>query len=228
MKVLFVEDEPALIRSAVPFLKSNGFSVDVVSTIEDAASAFATYTYDAILLDRHLPDGDGLSFLSGLRGERRMLPVIMMSAELASVAHRVEGLLEGADDYLGKPMDLDELLARLRAVLRRPPDLEKAEVIVGNLSFNLASRQALVDGRPLPMARRELGLLERLVRSVNRVVTRALIEEDLYGFDDDVTVNAIDVAMHRLRANLKAADATAVIHTVRGIGYILTSGERHG
>ena len=221
MRVLFVEDEARLSASAVAVLSAGGFAVDLVENLADAISAEAVFAYDAILLDRHLPDGDGLTLLRGLRARRSSTPVIVMSAVRSALTDRIEGLDRGADDYLVKPLDPTELLARLRAVLRRPSRIEANEIVVGNLAFDLSRRQGRVDGLPLVIPRRETDVLECLVRSAGRVVCRAQLGESIYGFNENVSVNAIDVAMHRLRATLKAAGSTAAVETVRGIGYIL-------
>lgn len=227
MRVLFVEDEPALIRSAVPFLRSEGFTVDVVSTLADAKSASDVFPYDAVLLDRQLPDGDGLGFLETMRTKQAHVPVIVMSAAYHTAAERTVGLNSGADDYLAKPLSLDELLARLRSVLRRPSDIENQVVEMGDMQFDLTNRQLSIKGERVSIARRETDMIERLVRAPNRIVTRAQLEEAVYGFDDEVSFNAIDVSMHRLRGLLKKNGSDAVVKTVRGIGFILTTGARH-
>lgn len=227
MRVLFVEDEPALAAAAVPALTAGGFTVDLVDTLADAVSAEATFPYDAVLLDRHLPDGDGITLLRSMRARRRHMPVIVMSAVRADLADRIEGLNRGADDYIAKPLMPSELLARLRAVLRRPGEIEAESMRLGNLDYETVHRQASVAGAPVPLARRETDVLECLFRSAGRVVSRARLGESIYGFNEDVSVNAIDVSMHRLRTLLKAAGATARIETVRGLGYILKEERAH-
>ena len=221
MRVLFVEDEPALTQAAVPVLRAGGFTVDEVVTLSEAYAAHETCAYDAILLDRHLPDGDGISLLKDLRRARNATPIILMSAAMSRPRDRIDGLEFGADDYLSKPMDLAELVARLKSVLRRPALIEHEVIEIGNLKFDTTERQAYVDDRHIAVARREIDFLECLIRARGRVVGRERIEESMYGFDDDVSVNAIDVSMHRLRKLLKNAGATARIETVRGIGYAL-------
>lgn len=221
MRILFVEDEAALSDAAVPVLTAGGFAVDLVDTLADAVAAEAVFPYDAILLDRHLPDGDGLTLLRELRTRRRHMPVIVMSAVRAELADRIDGLDRGADDYLAKPLAADELLARLRAVLRRPGRMEAEEILLGNLTYDTAHRQARVGGAPVPLARRETDVLECLIRAAGRVVSRARLGESIYGFNEEVSINAIDVSMHRLRSILKAADAAVRVETVRGLGYIL-------
>ena len=226
MRVLFVEDEPALSDAALPVLRAGGFAVDLTETLADAASAEAVFPYDAILLDRHLPDGDGLTLLRDLRSRRRQMPVIVMSAVRAGLADRIDGLDRGADDYLAKPCVPGELLARLRAVLRRPGRLEDEALTLGDLTYEVAHRQARVGGVPLPLARRETDVLECLIRAAGRVVGRAALGESIYGFNEEVSVNAIDVSMHRLRAALKGAGAGVHVETIRGLGYVLKA-SRH-
>lgn len=221
MKLLMVEDEPALSAAAVPTLEKGGFLVDVVECLTDAFSAIAVFTYDLILLDRNLPDGDGMSFLRSMRKNKNDTPVIIISAAKNSVADRVEGLDGGADDYLTKPIEQGELIARVKTLLRRPKTLEAIEINIGNLAFDLNARTAKIDGQPIRIARRELGMLEHLVRSQGRVVSREQIEQNSYGFDEVVSINAIDVSMHRLRRILSTHKSNVAVHTVRGIGYIL-------
>lgn len=224
MKMLLVEDEPDFSRAAMRELRRAGYAGDLVDTISDAKSAVAVYDYDIILLDRHLPDGDGLSFLKGVRRSRNDVPVILMSAEMRSIADRISGLEDGADDYIPKPLDFDELLARIRVLLRRPRKIAESVVTVGNLSFDLVARGVQIDDRPIPVARRELALLEHLVRANGRIVPREQFEQNAYGFDEAVSVNAIDVSVHRLRRTLRTNGASVQIHTVRGVGYMLRMG----
>ncbi len=221
MKLLMIEDEPVLSQAAIPVLEKSGLLVDVVESLRDAFSAIAVFSYDLILLDRNLPDGDGISFLESLRRKSVNTPVIIMSAAKRTVDDRIEGLNIGADDYLIKPIDFSELVARIRSMLRRPRELEKSELIMGNLSFGVNSRSVAIDGKPIKIARRELGMLEQLMRAKGRVVSREHIEQNSYGFDDIVTINAIDVSMHRLRTVLKRNKSSIAIRTVRGVGYLL-------
>lgn len=216
-----VEDEPDFSQAAMRELRRAGYAGDAVDTISDAESAVAVYDYDIILLDRHLPDGDGLSFLKKVRRSKNDVPVILMSAELRSIADRISGLEDGADDYIAKPLDIEELLARSRALLRRPRRISENGVTVGNLRFDFSVRGVRIDDRPIPVARRELLLLEHLVRASGRVVPREQIEQNAYGFDEAVSINAIDVSVHRLRRMLETNGATVRIHTVRGVGYML-------
>ncbi|MEM8848937.1 MAG: response regulator transcription factor [Pseudomonadota bacterium] len=216
-----VEDEPSFSTATVSCLKRAGYCVDLVDSVVDAVSAVAIYAYDLVLLDRCLPDGDGLSFMRNLRRSRNDVPIILMSASMAGPQERIMGLEDGADDYIGKPCDSDELLARVRALLRRPRQIAENEVAVGNLRFDLSSRNVTIDGTPIPIARRELAMLEHLVRGRGRVVLREQMEQSVYGFDESVSINAIDVSMHRLRRTLAKHGAHIHVHTVRGLGFIL-------
>jgi DNA-binding response OmpR family regulator len=194
--------------------------IDHVVTLAEANEAAAINTYSAILLDRRLPDGEGLTLLAGLRAQGNKVPVIMLTA-LGDLADRVAGLNGGADDYLGKPFAVEELLARLRAVLRRPSDLPSEVMTLGLVSFDAGDRQASIAGKPLDLPRRELLVFETLLRRMGRTVTRSALEEAVYGFDDEIQSNALDTHVSRLRRKLSEAGADVEIHAIRGIGYLL-------
>jgi two-component system OmpR family response regulator len=221
LKILLVEDEAAVSVALVNALGRSGFPADHVATLEEADAAVRVYDYGLLILDRMLPDGDGLDFLAGLRRGRKATPAIVISSVCRSVAERISGLDGGADDYLYKPVDPAELIARVRALMRRPAELAPTSLSIGNLVFDCADRSVMVAGSPLPVARRELGLLDQLVRARGRVVSRDSIEAQSYGFHEDVTFSAIDVSVHRLRKALLAAGSTAELVTIRGVGYIL-------
>src|SRR5690606_29979364 len=198
MRVLLVEDEKDMAAVLTASLSRHDIVVDHARTLEIAEEASRSGVHDAVLLDRTLPDGDGLSLIPMLRRERPGVPVIVLSA-LGSPDHRVAGLDHGADDYLAKPFSTDELLARLRAVMRRPAQLGESLVTVGNLQFNLTQRQAEIDGQPLDLTRRELLALEILVRRTGRTVSRSALEEAVYGYDDEIASNSLDAHISRLR-----------------------------
>ena len=221
MKLLMIEDERTLREATLSALKAGGFLVDAVDCLADAQSALAVFAYDLILLDRHLPDGDGLSLLAALRRRKDHTPVIIISAARGSVADRVQGLDGGADDYVVKPFEHGELLARIKSLLRRPRLMNDPQITLGNLAFNLATRDVEIDGAHVSIARRELGMLEHLIRARGRVVSREQIEQNSYGFNEAVSINAIDVSMHRLRRVLSTHGANVAVHTARGIGYVL-------
>lgn len=219
MRVLLVEDEPAMAELVAGSVGENGFVVDRATSLLEARVALARGSYALVLLDRRLGDGDGLSLLPSIRSRQPGAAVIALSA-LDAVHHRVAGLDAGADDYLTKPFAATELLARMRAALRRsgggvPP------VSCGALRFDLASREATVSGSPLVLNRRELALLEALIRRVGRVVQRDTLIEEVYGPVDNIQSNALDAQVSRLRGRLAAAGVA--IHPVRGVGYMLNA-----
>lgn len=219
MRLLLLEDETDLAAILIKGLHESGFTVDHVTRLDAAEDALAVGSFDVAVLDRLLPDGDSIDLL-----KRRIAglgcPVLMLTARDA-LQDKVDGLEAGADDYLLKPFHFDELLARLRALLRRPNTALGVRLVSGNLSFDTPSRTAEVDGSPLALSRRELALLELLMRRMGRVVTKDVIESALYAFDDELGSNAIEVLMHRLRRKLVSAESSAAIHTLRGIGYML-------
>src|SRR3954470_21197920 len=203
-------------------LKNYDMVVDHISTLADAEEAVSVNSYGAILLDRQLPDGDGLTLIAKLRAKGIGVPVIVLTAR-GELVDRVVGLNTGADDYLGKPFAVEELLARLRAVLRRPADLPSEMIRLGRLSFDARHREASVAGRPLDLPRRELLVLETLLRRMGRTVVRASLEEAVYSIDDEIQSNALDTHISRLRRKLSEAQAGIEIHAIRGVGYLLKS-----
>jgi two-component system, OmpR family, response regulator len=218
MRILLVEDEKAMVSALTAALSRHGVIVDHAGTLEIAEEASRSGVHDAVLLDRKLPDGEGLSLIPRLREEQPGLPVIVLSA-LGSSDHRVAGLDHGADDYLAKPFSTEELMARLRAVMRRPAQIGPSTISVGLLQFNLTERHADVSGARLDLTRRELLALEILVRRAGRTVARSALEEAVYGYDEDIASNTLDSHISRLRSKL--AGAGVEIHAIRGIGYLL-------
>jgi len=221
-RILLVEDDPVLAREIVRGLERDRWAVDHVACLADAFEAIVQKPYRAILLDRRLPDGDGLALVAAARSRPAPPPVIFLTAR-DEISDRVEGLDAGADDYLVKPFALGELLARLRAACRRPsagmappPPAE-----VGRLRFDPSTREARIGERPLNLPRRELALLELLVRRAGRVVQREHLDSELYGFDSDVSPNALETQVSRLRRRLHDAGAGVELRTVRGVGYLL-------
>ncbi|CAN5524434.1 response regulator transcription factor [soil metagenome] len=220
MRVLLVEDETEMAAVLGSALRDHDMVVDRVATLGLAEEALIDTPYNAILLDRQLPDGDGLSLIAKLRAKGLQTPVIVLTAR-GDVAERVAGLDSGADDYLGKPFAIAELLARLRAVLRRPGDLPAETIRLGRLSYDAAHRQASVAGVSLNLPRRELLVLETLLRRAGRTVVRSALDEAVYGFDDQIQSNALDTHVSRLRRKLAEAEAGIEIHAIRGIGYLI-------
>jgi DNA-binding response OmpR family regulator len=220
MRVLLVEDELEMAAALGAALKRYDMVVDHVPTLAEADIAATNGIHSAVLLDRQLPDGDGLALIARLRARGVETPVIVLTAR-GALPDRVAGLDNGADDYLAKPFAVEELVARLRAVLRRPTQLSPTRVQIGRLSFDLTHREADVAGRPLELPRRELLVLEALVRRMGRTVLRSTLEEAVYSFDDEIQSNALDTHVSRLRRKLAESEAGVEVHGIRGVGYLL-------
>jgi len=197
-----------------------GFVVDHARSAEDGLSAARGAAYDLVLLDRRLPDADGLGLLAPLRAIHPGIRIMMLTA-LDSLSDTVSGLDAGADDYLTKPFRGPELISRIRACLRRPGAGSQPPLVVADVNFDLATRQVTVTGRPVELHRRELLLLEALMRRARRVVTREVLLEEVYGRDDAVQQHTLDTLVWRLRRRLEATGAGVSIHLARGLGYIL-------
>ncbi|HET6221248.1 MAG TPA: response regulator transcription factor [Dongiaceae bacterium] len=223
MRLLLVEDNARLAGFIAQGLMTAGFTVDTVGLADEALAALATTRYDACVLDLGLPDADGLSVLKSLRGRREQTPVLILTAR-DGVANRITGLNLGADDYVLKPFALEELVARVKALLRRPGAALGVILELGDVTLDTASRAVAVAGKPVVLSRLELMLLEELLRRAGRVVARSIIEDSLHGFSDSVTANSLEALVSRLRKKLVAAGASIEIHTVRGVGYLATEG----
>lgn len=221
MRILLVEDEPDLGAAVAERLQRNGFLVDRAASLRTAAEAVLGADYRAVLLDRRLPDGDGLGLLPLLRTRHPPAPALVITA-LDDVPDRVAGLDAGADDYLIKPFALDELVARLRVLLRRSTDgTPEPRISVGALDYAPATRDVRVGGTVLLFPRRELAALDLLARRAGRVVLREQLDGATYGYDDEVGPNALEAIVSRLRRRLGDADARVEIKGVRGVGYML-------
>jgi two-component system, OmpR family, response regulator QseB len=225
MRVLLLEDHPALREMMTDHLAQRGFAVDPVGCAGDARVALDAVSYDVLILDLGLPDGDGIAILREIRTRTAGgLPILVVTARDA-LEDRVQGLNAGADDYIVKPFDLLELEARLRAVLRRPGTRDELTLCCGGLAFDPASRQTTVGGVVLDLTRRETDLLEQLLRAAGRVVIKDVLEDRLYSFGEPVTTNAVEAAVSRLRKRLANAAGGVRIETMRGIGYRLVAGD---
>lgn len=220
MRVLLVEDEDEMARVLVDALEARGFVADRLARIDEAREALAAPQHDALILDRCLPDGDGLTLLADLRRRPSHPPVLVLTA-LDGTHETVAGLEAGADDYLVKPFEMDELVARLHALLRRPPPVDAAPLRLGALSYDADHRELRVHGEPLPLPRRETLILEALMRRAEAVVSRERLERAAYGFDDEVSAEAITPHVSRLRRRLEEREAGVSIVALRGIGYML-------
>lgn len=221
MRILLVEDEPEMADLIASLVSHEGFGVELTRSIDEASRAATQSAYDLILLDRRLPDGDGLSLLPKLRSVRPGVRIIVLSA-LDTLDDTVSGLDAGADDYLVKPFRRAELLARLRACLRRPGCEGQPMLCLGNLTFEPASSQAMVRGVPFRIDRRELALLEALMQHANQVITRESLLDEVYGRHAAVEQHRLDTLIWRLRRRLDALEAGVTIHLARGIGYMIT------
>jgi two-component system OmpR family response regulator len=221
VRILIVEDDDKIASFLAKGLKQSGFSVDTAADGEDALSLCRTVNYDSIVLDIMLPKLDGLSVLRAIRAEKKLVPVLLLSAK-ASVDNRVTGLQAGADDYLTKPFAFSELLARLQALIRRATHVaEPTTLALGDLSMNLLTREVLRAGQKIELQGREFALLELLMRHPGRPITKTMILEHVWDYSFDPQTNVVDVVMHRLRAKVDPNHTR--IETLRGVGYIFRS-----
>ena len=220
MRLLIIEDEARIAELVKQGLERAGFAADTIPLWRDGREALALMPYDAMILDLGLPDGDGTEILRELRASGSQLPVLILTARDA-VQDRVGGLDMGADDYLVKPFDMTELIARTKALLRRPGGALGTTLRAGNLNFDTIGRDVSVGDCAIQLSRRESAILEHLMRRLGRVIPKSVLEEKLYGIDEELESNAIPVHIHHLRRKLLEAGATAEIHTVRGVGYFL-------
>jgi DNA-binding response OmpR family regulator len=220
MRLLLIEDEGRIVELLRTAFERAGFVVDAVGTASAGEQALVSIQYDAVILDLGLPDGDGSGLLTKTRSAGNQVPVLILTARDA-IEDRVEGLDAGADDYLVKPFAVSELISRIKALLRRPGFALGTTLEAGNIAFDTIGRDVRIGATPLTMPRHELAILEHLMRRLGRVVPRSVLEEKLYGMEQELESNAIPVHVHHLRRKLAEAGATPVIHTVRGIGYLL-------
>lgn len=220
MRLLVVEDNAELGALLTKGLEAEGFAVDHAETAEEASDAMRDMRYAAVVLDLGLPDRDGSSILREVRGRRDSTPILVLTAR-GGVHDRIAGLQSGADDYLVKPFAFEELVARLRALLRRPGEMLGRVLQTANLALDTDGRQAFVDGRAELMSAQELTLLEILLRRAGKVVPKSYIEDQLFGMTSEVGKSAVEVSIYRLRKRLEAMGAKVEIHTVRGLGYLL-------
>ena len=223
MRVLVVEDDPQLGPWLRDTLGTAFGSSDMVTTLEEGRAAVAVRSFELVVIDRGLPDGDGLALLRDLKQQKPSPATIVLTA-LDDPIDIARALDEGADDYVAKPFEPIELVARAKAVLRRLFLDRGAIVRIGNLSYDVLNRVVCVDHQPIVVPRRELAILEAMVRRIGRVVLRETLEVAAYDFDDEIQSNAIEAHVSRLRRRLRAANCRIVIKPVRGLGYLL-SGE---
>lgn len=216
MRVLLVEDDELLGDGLQAGLRHSGFNVDWLRDGLSARTALASEDYAVVVLDLGLPRLDGLSLLRELRGQGKTVPVLVLTARDTTV-DKVRGLDSGADDYLVKPVDLDELAARLRSLIRRADGQASPRLQAGKLEFDPAARRIWVDGRVIDLPAKELAILEMLMRNAGKVISKGQLESALYGWDEGVESNAVEVHIHHLRRKLGAD----TIRTHRGLGYLV-------
>ena len=220
MRLLLVEDNARLASLIREGLDRQGFAVDWCETVDGAEHALRINDYDLMLLDLGLPDGEGLDLVRSLRRRQDMMPILVLTAR-GGLDDRVMGLDAGADDYLVKPFQIPELAARCRALLRRPGASLGTHLTVGNVILDSAGRSVMVGGIRINATPREVDLLECLLRRAGHVVAKPALEGALYSMDAEVTPNALEACMSRLRKHLSAAAADVQIRTVHGVGYAL-------
>ncbi len=224
MRVLIVEDDEKIASFVAKGLRQSGFAVDVAPDGEEGLRLALSEPYDAGIVDIMLPRLDGLTLIQELRKNKRRVPVIILSAK-RSVDDRVKGLQIGGDDYLVKPFSFSELLARIEALLRRSSPLdESGKLSVGDLSMDLMRREVFRAGRRIELQPREFCLLEYLVRNAGRVVSKTMILEHVWDYNFDPQTNVVDVLVCRLRNKVDRDFEQKLIHTIRGVGYVLRTG----
>ena len=216
MRLLVVEDDEVLSDGLKVGLNMLGFTVDAVGCVADACEAVAVDRFDAVVLDLMLPDGSGLDVLAQLRASGERTPVLLLTAR-DEVGDRIAGLDAGADDYLGKPFDLDELAARLRAIIRRAQGRAESRPQWRGVTLDPARMSAERDGRTVSLSRREFTVMQALMDNPGAIQSKSALEQKLYGWQEDVESNTVEVHVHKLRAKL----GPDLIETVRGVGYRL-------
>ncbi len=218
MRILIAEDDPVLADGLTRTLRRSEYAVDCVNDGVAADHALSSQTYDLAIIDLGLPRIDGFEVIKRLRRRSMTTPVLILTAQDA-LQQRVRGLDLGADDYMTKPFELPELEARVRALIRRGASGGNTLILNGKLMLDLSGRRVTVDDQPLELSARELGVLEVLMVRSGRVVSKDQLAEKLYGWDEDVGANAIEVCVHRLRKKIEPSGVA--IRTIRGLGYLM-------
>jgi len=221
MRILLVEDDDKIASFIVKGFKAEGFAVDHAADGEDGLHLALTEPYDAAIIDLMLPKLDGLSLIEQMRREKIRTPVIILSAR-GSVDDRVKGLHTGGDDYLTKPFAFSELLARVQALIRRSLDVsEPTKLMVGDVSINIVTREVVRAGQPIELQPLEFSLLEYLMRNAGRVVSKTMIMEHVWDYYFDPQTNVVESRIYKLREKIDKGFSNKLIHTVRGVGYVL-------
>jgi len=219
LRLLIIEDNQRLSQAVAESLRAQGFAVDTAASASEGLRIWRAADYDAAVLDLMLPDGTGLSALKEMRDRGNTTPVLILTA-LGAIEERVRGLDCGADDYLVKPFAMQELIARLRALLRRPGAALGRTLTLGGVKLDTSARIAFVGEVPLDLTRSELIVLEALLRNQGRVISKERLAECLYDFEQDRSANSVETQIHRLRKKLAAAGADVSLRTLRGLGYL--------
>lgn len=220
MRVLLIEDTPRLRELLIESVHATGWRIDAFGTVAEGEEAIATTSYDLLLIDLGLPDGDGLDLIRALRRNGVRTPILAITAR-GAVDERIAGLDAGADDYLIKPFNHGEFLARCRALLRRFPETALPVLTAGRLAFDPASGGLTCAGEDVPLTPRERAIAEILMREVGRTVQKRKLEHALSEYGDDISTNAVELAISRLRKKLGSYDSGAALETIRGLGYLL-------
>jgi DNA-binding response OmpR family regulator len=220
MRLLLIEDEKELADALTAALSKQGVVTDHTMRLDDAMELTLQNTYDAILLDRRLPDGEGLTLIPTLRRGGIDTPIIVLTARNEPM-ERIEGLDGGADDYLGKPFLVEELMARLRAVLRRPANMVEPQISAGRIVIDPLHLNVTVNAIPFDLPRRELLVLLALAKRKEKTVLRSTLEAAVYNYEEEIQSNALDAHISRLRKRLLDAAAGVAVHNIRGVGYLL-------
>ncbi len=224
MRILIIEDDTKIASFVEKGLKQAGYAVDVADNGTEGLHMALCEPYDAAVVDIMLPGMDGLSVIEAMRREKIATPVIILSAK-HSVEDRVQGLRRGGDDYMVKPFSFSELLARVQALIRRSSqESEPTSLKVGDLELDLLSREARREGETIELQPREFSLLEYLMRNAGRVVSKTMILEHVWDYSFDPQTNVVDVLVHRLRSKMDKGFSSKMIHTLRGVGYVLREG----
>lgn len=224
MRILVVEDDLDIAVSLEKLLKNKGHVIDIVDTIDTARAALLVAEYEILILDRGLPDGDGVELFQTAEYKKQSTPALILTA-LDDVPERVKGLDAGAADYLVKPFEPAELMARIRSTIRTSGRHELKLIEIENMAYYPASKQVSVDDLPLVLPRRELLVLDALVMNVGRVVLRRNLENYVYELDEEIASNSLDANVSRLRGKLKESGARVRVHAIRGLGYLIKGEE---
>ena len=226
MRILIVEDEPSVASLIKKCMIEQGFDAEIEENGDVACGRALNEPFDAVVLDIMLPGRDGLSILRVLRENRVTTPVLLLTARSA-VSERVDGLTAGADDYLTKPFHTEELVARVKALVRRASGEGLSILTVGDLQINLLTRECSRADTELELTNREFSLLEYMMRSPHRVLTRTQIREHVWGYHFDPGTNLVDVYIQRLRKKIDSAALSKLIHTIKGVGYCIREESEH-